>query len=487
MYYEEFSLIQREKSKYKILIVTDSKRKSIISYSYVVKYDMRIYLNEIKERFPHLEILNYDENIYFENINHDSRVYIPNALFVPIIGENFDGHNFISSSRCSVSLMQRDHLKRYDLKIPLIVVDNILEGLKEITEYVRGKVTVLVIGITGSTGKTTTRMMTSSILSQFSDVLTSERNINTLWGNSELLMAFSNEKYIVLEIGMDMKDEIKIQCQGLKPDIGCILNIGYVHGEKVGGIEGVFNEKRQLADYLVGNNKTVVLNTDDKRLSNLANELKANVVTIGSNNQDYTFSNIHLDENGTYFLLKYDGKTYNCNLKVLGKDYVYNAVCAIALCNQMGISIKECIKGIEEYNGFKERFEIKKINNHLTIINDAYNANPASMKMSLDTFSEIWGKKDDIKKILVLGDMKELGSVSEKEHKKIGDIVNEMNVDSIIYLGEYSRYFKGSKLCLSIEQVVEQLKKDVDEGCDTVILLKGSNSQKLYTIPSLLC
>jgi UDP-N-acetylmuramoyl-tripeptide--D-alanyl-D-alanine ligase len=128
--------------------------------------------------------------------------------------------------------MQRDHKERYKLDIPLIIVDDILEGLKEIIGYVRDKVNVPVIGITGSTGKTTTRMMTVSILSQFGKVLTSDKNINTLWGISELLMTLSDEKYVVLEIGMDCKGEIKMQCEGLKPNIGGILNVGYVHGEK---------------------------------------------------------------------------------------------------------------------------------------------------------------------------------------------------------------------------------------------------------------
>ncbi len=447
---------------------------------------MRVYLKEIKEKFPEFEIENYDEDIYFENINHDSRVYIADSLFVPIIGKNFDGHDFIEASKCSVSLMQKDHKERYKLDIPLIIVDDILDGLKEIIGYVRDKVNTPVVGITGSTGKTTTRMMTVSILSQFGKVLTSDKNINTLWGNGELLMSLSDEKYVVLEIGMDSKGEIKMQCDGLKPDIGGILNVGYVHGENVGGIEGVFNEKRQLADYLVKNNKLVVLNTDDKRLKKLADGLKINVVTIGSNNQDYTFSNIYLDENGTHFLLKNNGKSYDCNLKVFGKDYVYNALCAIALCNSLGVSIEDCIKGVEKYNGFKERFEIKKINNHLTIINDAYNANPASMRMSLDTFNELWGKRKDIRKILVLGDMKELGSVSKQEHKKIGDIVNSMDVDSVIYFGEYSKYFKGVTSCNSIQEVVAFLKKNIKKEENTVILLKGSNSQKLYTIPELL-
>ncbi|HOK59696.1 MAG TPA: UDP-N-acetylmuramoyl-tripeptide--D-alanyl-D-alanine ligase, partial [Candidatus Dojkabacteria bacterium] len=123
---------------------------------------MRVYLKEIKEKFPEFEIENYDENIYFENINHDSRVYIADSLFVPIIGKNFDGHDFIESSKCSVSLMQRNHKGRYKLDIPLIIVDDILEGLKEIIEYVRDKVNTPVIGITGSTGKTTTRMMSVS-------------------------------------------------------------------------------------------------------------------------------------------------------------------------------------------------------------------------------------------------------------------------------------------------------------------------------------
>ncbi len=106
--------------------------------------------------------------------------------------------------------------------------------------------------------------------------------------------------------------------------------------------------------------------------------------------------------------------------------------------------------------------------------------------MSLDTFNELWGKRKDIRKILVLGDMKELGSVSNQEHKKIGDIVNSMDIDSVIYFGEYSKYFKGVTSCSSVQEVVESLKKNIKKEENTVILLKGSNSQKLYTIPELL-
>jgi UDP-N-acetylmuramoyl-tripeptide--D-alanyl-D-alanine ligase len=106
--------------------------------------------------------------------------------------------------------------------------------------------------------------------------------------------------------------------------------------------------------------------------------------------------------------------------------------------------------------------------------------------MSLDTFNELWGKRKDIRKILVLGDMKELGSISNQEHKKIGEIVNSMDVDSVIYFGEYSKYFKGVISCNNVQEVVESLKKNIKKEENTVILLKGSNSQKLHTIPELL-
>lgn len=447
---------------------------------------MRISLREIQEKCKDFEIYNYDPDIYFENINHDSRVSLPNSLFIPIIGEKFNGHDFIQSALdngSNISLFQRDQGEYSHYDKPIIVVNNIESALEQITNILVSHISVPIVAITGSTGKTTTREMLSKILSFKGSVLNSDRNFNTLWGNAQLLCKYTNEDFVVLEFGMDRKGEIASQCRGITPDLGILLNVGYVHALSLGGIENVYLAKKELADYLGSELKTLVLNIDDNRLSRLINEYPGNLITVGDKGM-FSFNNVHVDKDGTHFILKYLDNEYSVDLKVLGKGYVYNAVCAIACGIQLGLNIDECVVNLKEYSGFKGRFELVKLNDTVTVVNDAYNANPTSMEMSLNTFNEIWGKDSSVRKILVLGDMKELGDVTESEHSRMGNIVKRMNVDDVYYMGDYYSFFNYGKHVNTIEELARELK--VESNIPTVILLKASNSVGLSNVLELL-
>jgi UDP-N-acetylmuramoyl-tripeptide--D-alanyl-D-alanine ligase len=448
---------------------------------------MKIYLKEIKERFPEFEIFNYDDSIYFETFNHDSRVNIPKAMFIPIIGESFNGHDFVKEALdngCVASLFQKNTLEgEIDFKKPIIIVEDIMIALEKILNIVREKIDVPILAITGSTGKTTTREMLSKILSLKGKVLTSSRNYNTLWGNAYVLTQYTNQKYIVLEFGMDKRGEIASQCRAIKPNLGILLNVGHVHAQRVGGIENVYLAKKELADYLKENSKLLILNRDDDRLREIVKEFdKEKIFTIGSIDADMEFSNVMVKERGTYFTLKYLGSLYEVALGILGKGYAYNALASIACAFKLGFNIPQSVKQIKNYNGFEGRFQIVKKSKSLTVVNDAYNANPTSMKMALETFQEIWCKREDIKKILILGDMKELGVVSEQEHRKIGDIVKSMSVDEVYYLGDnYESFGTGQKLS-SLKEAIKILKSLGKSKQGAVVLLKASNGTQLYTV-----
>ena len=444
---------------------------------------MKIYLKEVKKVYPELQIINYNPNVYFEDFNHDSRVKINNSLFIPIVGDKFDGHEFVQDAfenGSVISLFQKDRIVSKNFKEPIIIVEDIQEGLEKLVSLMRSKIEVPVIGITGSTGKTTTREMVASILSQKGKILRSDRNFNTLWGNAQVISKYNDHKYVVLEIGMDRKGEIELQCSALKPDLGILLNVGYVHAEKLEGIEGVYQEKKELAEYLLKNNKPVFLNVDDSRVARIK-EMDGEIHTFGEQSSEFKIENISITQKGTYFEFLYKGELYCVNLKIFGKGYAYNAIASIALCHNLGFSVKECIEGLEKFNGFYGRFEVKKLNNQTTLINDAYNANPTSMIMALETFSSIWGDSK-LRKILVLGDMKELGVVASEKHKEIGNIVKGMKANKVFYIGEYFKDFQVGENCNNLDNLYDCLKSELGKHPNSVVLFKASNSMGLDTV-----
>ena len=215
---------------------------------------MEVYLKDIQNRFPEFDIRNYQEESFFVGFSHDSRSIKKGEIFIPIVGYNFDGHDFIlqafengaSMSLCEKAKYDGDEM---DVNEPIILVDSIEDGLMKLLNYAISPITAPVVGITGSTGKTTTKKMLVTILKSQMKVLHGDKS-NTVWGNAVILSEYDDHDAVVLECGMDRKGEIAWHVNSVDPDLGILLNVGHVHGEKVGGIEQIYEEKKDLAEYM---------------------------------------------------------------------------------------------------------------------------------------------------------------------------------------------------------------------------------------------
>lgn len=446
---------------------------------------MKINLSEILKENSGIEIINYDSTVVIEQFNHDSRSIVEGEFFLPIIGDLFDGHDYIVDALdkgCVGSICQRDRLDSVkDVRKPIIVVETIETGLVMLAKVIRHKITVPVIGMTGSVGKSITRRMISSILDQEGSVLSTDKS-NTLWGNIRLMMSYTNEDYVVLELGIDRLKEMEDHCNGSLPDIGALLNIGQVHAGPLGGVENVFKTKREIADYCIDEKKPIILNMDDKNLRTLSKEVPEELlVTVGQDkSNDISFSDISLDQSGTHFLLNIYGEEVVIDMPLYGRAYVYNAMVACAFAYKLGLSIDLMRSGLNKVEAISGRYEIIEVSSNVTVVNDAYNANPISMEMSIETFYEMYGESS-CKRVLFLGEMKELGEVAKEEHIKLGELLKKFSNDDIYYIGEYAKEV-GVKQLESWEQARDILKELISSDIETKVLLKGSNSIGLFKV-----
>ena len=456
---------------------------------------MHVTLKDLAERFPEFRIKNYSDNAFFEGFSHDSRTVNENEIFIPIIGEKFDGHNYIYEAFENGASMAICVEEKYDrdwdgLNMPIIIVKSIEDGLQKILNYAISHITAPVVGITGSTGKTSTKQMLITILRSQMKVLHADKS-NTVWGNAVILSQYDDHDVVVLECAMDRKGEIAWHVNSVDPDLGILLNIGHVHAENVGGgVEDVYREKKDLADYMERTGKPLVLNIDDERLVRIYENYRedSELITFGQRGDaDFVISDIKVDKSGTHFKFSYYDNTLTVNLKVFGEGYAYNAMAAIIAGNRLGVSIDNCIKGVELFENNNGRFEKLKFGNRITIINDAYNANPTSMKMALKTFDKVYST-DDYHRIVVLGDMKELGEVSSEQHGLLGKVAKSFSFDELYYVGDmYSDFSTGENL-ESSDEVAAMLNIRFEEIKDRniAVLLKSSNSIGLYQVPDFL-
>lgn len=455
---------------------------------------MKVELKEIQKRFPEFEIRNYREDVYFIGFSHDSRTIKKGELFIPIVGENFDGHEFILEAferGASVALCERGKYDADNMNVnePIILVDSIEEGLMKVLNYSISHITAPIVAITGSTGKTTTKQMLVTILKQQKKVLYGEKS-NTVWGNAVILSQYEDHEVIVLECGMDRKGEIAWHVNSVDPDLGILLNIGHVHAEKIGSIEDIYNEKKDLADYMEKTGKPLVLNVDDEWLARIEKEYNkdSELITFGTrDNVDFQIVDSKVDSFGTHFAFKYYDNKMDVNLKVFGEGYAYDAMAAIIAANRLGIPIDVCIKGVKLFENSEGRFETLEYKNNTIIVNDAYNANPASMDMSLKTFDRLYGSAD-FYKIVILGDMRELGEVSVEKHRELGEKVKNYNFDEVYYVGQMFDEFGVGERLESADEVAAMLnvKLETLKNRNVAILLKASNSIGLYLVPDFL-
>jgi UDP-N-acetylmuramoyl-tripeptide--D-alanyl-D-alanine ligase len=455
---------------------------------------MKVNLKDIKDKFPEFDIRNYREDAYFIGFSHDSRSIKEGEIYIPIEGENFDGHDFILDAferGASAALCEKDKYDKdsMDVNKPIILVNSIEDGLMKTLNYAISHITAPVVAITGSTGKTITKQMLITILKRQMKVLYGDKS-NTVWGNAVILSRYDDHDVVVLECGMDRKGEIAWHVNSVDPDLGILLNVGHVHGENVGGIEAIYEEKKNLADYMERTGKPLVLNVDDDRLQRIEKGYRedSDLITFGQKEgTDFQIVDVKVDSLGTHFSFKYYDNRMDVHLKVFGEGYVYNAMAAIIAANRLGVSIDNCITGVELFESTEARFETLEYKNNVIIVNDAYNANPTSMDMSLKTFDRLYGSAD-FYKIAVLGDMRELGEVSAQKHKELGKKVKDYNFDEIYYVGEMFEEFGIGEHLESADEVAAMLNIKLESLAErkVVILLKGSHSIRLYLVPDFL-
>lgn len=381
---------------------------------------------------------------FFSGVSTDTRTIKTGELFIALKGENFDGHEFvvkaIEKGACGAIVNSGRGGVTPPLQGFIVEVDDTLKALGDMAKLWREKHPVPVVAITGSNGKTTTKEMVASILSQKYRVLKTEGNLNNLIGLPQMVLKIDDShEAAVLELGMNVFGEIKRLSEICKPDIALITNIGSGHLEGVGSIEGVARAKKEILDGLKADG-TFVVNADDPYIREMAKGWSGKMISFGLDNLDADVRTPFVDYNccygsGVRLSMTIKGKLLDVTLAGLGLHNVYNATAAAAVSTAIGVEPEDIKKGLEEWRPFKGRFELHRLDCGVNLIDDTYNANPNSVAMALKTLADVKGVG---RGLVVLGDMLELGAHAEEAHYEIGKKAAATGVDYLFLLGPLS-------------------------------------------------
>ncbi len=449
---------------------------------------MRISLKEVLEATDGI-LLQGEEEASFKGISTDSRTIKEGELFIALKGGRFDGHHFAIDAlekKAGGILIEEEKIRdiRWNGYRPkaVISVKDTLRALGDLARARRRQFGIPVIAITGSNGKTTTKELISACLETTFPVLKTERNLNNLIGLPLTLLGLERkEKIAVLEMGMNVPGEIQRLTEIAEPDVGVITNIEKVHLEGLGSLERVKQEKGALFRSM-RRDGTIFVNQDDPNVVELARSFPGQKITFGIKNPaEVMAKEIRFrGAEGTSFTLIFEREVVEVNLRLLGKHFVSNALCAVAVASLFGIEILKIKEALEGFQPFPMRMEVIPLSSGKMLINDAYNANPKSMEMALETLAELKGKG---RAIVVLGDMLELGEFAEEAHREIGRKVQELSIDFLLALGEWAPVVVESamrsgvpseraKVLENYAEAISILKKEMKEG--DWILVKGS-------------
>lgn len=377
----------------------------------------------------------------FGGVETDSRLVSAGSLFVAKPGEVTDGHNFIGSAAALGAAGVIVERRITSESIPQILVQDSVKALgllaKEVLARVRAAGNLQVVGITGSNGKTSTKNMLRAILSEFGETIAPIESYNNEVGAPiSVLKVSETTRYMVAELGAGGLGSIAYLADIIKPDIGVVLKVGLAHAGAFGGIEVTAKIKSELVQALKPEN-TFVYNADDGEVRAMLNLNEAQPVSFGTNpDSDFYFSNVDLSIAGTSADIHYpDGEVSRITLKILGEHQLMNSTAAIAVSEQLGLPRSEVRLALEKME-LAERWRMQLTNraDGISIINDAYNASPDSMKAALQTLAHLG--KSGRRTIAVLGEMAELGEFSRDAHDEIGRLVVRYNIDRLIVVGE---------------------------------------------------
>lgn len=409
-------------------------------------------------------------------ITTDSRNCPVNSMFVALKGETFNGNDFARQALekgCRYAVVDEEkYIEKGNPRI--LLVEDCLKTLQQLANEHRRRLGTKIIGITGTNGKTTTKELIAAVLQQKYNVLYTQGNLNNHIGVPLTLLRLKKEHELaVIEMGANHPGEIQALVNIVEPDYGLITNVGKAHLEGFGSFEGVVKTKGELYDYLrVQENAVVFLDKDNETLCSISQNLDIVGYGIGSE-KVYVRGRLLACAPFLAFEWEYDGNRYRVDTRLIGTYNIKNALAAISVGCYFNVPVEAICTALANYVPSNNRSQLMKTANNDLIV-DAYNANPTSMLAALENFRLM----DVSHKVVILGDMKELGESSLEEHKKVISLLGECVFERVILVGEeFGKIDSPYTHCWNVEEVKRMLEKEKLRG--KYILIKGSNSMKL--------
>lgn len=431
--------------------------------------------------------------VIFNGVSTDSRQIVKGSLFIPLKGEKFDGHEFIAdavSAGAAGFLIQKG--SEYTLHqtfehATVISVGDTLTALGDIAHFWRKKRSAAIVAITGSSGKTTTKEMIATIAGMTKKVTKARGNFNNLIGLPlSILQIGDRHEVAILEMGTNAPGEIGRLTRIAEPDIGVITNIGPAHLEGLKTLDAVRDEKCDLFRTMPDTG-VAIINIDDKKLLVSEKEWRGQKVTFGfSEKADVSADNIKINgRERTTFTIKIAKFRQDITMSTIGSHNIYNALAAAASSCALGIEYPTICQGLMAFQPISGRMEIHRLNNGAFIINDTYNANPASFRAALETLQDLKGNH---RSIVIMGDMLELGEQAEELHEGIGSLMADTEVGIIFLRGRLSPATAAGALKRNMpkeqiiffeapDEIMPRLSSSMKKG--DCILVKGSRQTKM--------
>ncbi|PEY33612.1 UDP-N-acetylmuramoyl-tripeptide--D-alanyl-D-alanine ligase [Bacillus cereus] len=433
--------------------------------------------------------------ITVQGVSIDTRKIEKGNLYVPIQGDRFDGHSFVEKAieNGAVATLWKKDVQNPPTNIPVIFVEDTLKALQTLAKSYRDQLDVKVIGVTGSNGKTSTKDIVTSLLATKFKVQKTEGNFNNHIGLPLTILSLEeNTEMAVLEMGMSSLGEIEFLSKLARPNAAIITNIGEAHLMDLGSRDAIAEAKLEIVSGLQDGG-VFVYNGDEPLLTNRVPNmnLAAETVTFGdARANDYYPTSVTLQATGTHFKMN-QAELVTFSLPVLGKHNVYNTLASMAIAKYFGVTWEEMKQGLLTLKMTGMRMEIVKTDSGLTIINDAYNASPTAMEAAFHLMNGLDGFS---KKIVVLGDMLELGDQEVQFHYEVGKLIDPARISYVFTYGKLgAQIAEGAKINFSNERVKvydnkEELVKELQSVIDVkdVVLVKASRGMRLEEVITML-
>ncbi len=416
----------------------------------------------------------YNLFLQYPFITTDSRICRKDSIFFALKGERFNGNLFAEKAieaGCAYAVVDEEPERENDR---IILVEDVLEALQKLANWHRKKLKIPIVGITGTNGKTTTKELIAVALSKEFKVAYTQGNLNNHIGVPLTLLSMNRSHEIgVVEMGASRLGDISELCEIAEPNYGIITNVGKAHMEGFGSFENLVDTKCELYDFIREHSGKVFVNKDNQILYDRSEGMDR--ILYGKNDPSFFASATIAD--ATPFLefdWSFFDSSYRVKTRLVGEFNFDNAIAAVAVSKFFGINAERISTALEEYEPTNYRSQFKRTEKNDLII-DAYNANPTSMKASLEFFSSV---PTSLPKMVILGEMKELGGSSDEEHKKMVQFLKRQPYDKIYLVGPaFSRWINENdkfRLFDDVDQLIESLKKE--PLSNRYILLKGSHS-----------